>query len=62
MSELYRTITEEEVKQWCEMPMTDATLSRLTEILNGEYTLDQARMDILSFRLEKQWDMGFELG
>ncbi len=44
------TITEQEVSEWCAMPATDATLSRLTDILNGTYSLDSAREDILSFR------------
>lgn len=44
------TITEDEVANWCAMSAYDATLSRLTDILNGEYSLDSAREDILSFR------------
>lgn len=46
----YAEITEYEVQAWCSIPMSDATLSRLTEILNGEYSIEDARHDILSFR------------
>lgn len=46
----HETITEEEVREWCSMPIEDATLTRLTEILNGEYNLEGAREDILSYR------------
>lgn len=48
--EPHESITEYEVHEWCSMPMTDATLSRLTELLTGEYSLNDARNDILSFR------------
>lgn len=51
-------ITEDEVKSWCSMAMMSSTesvaISRLTEILNGEYLVKEAREDILSFRPEKE--------
>lgn len=48
--EPHTTITEHEVQEWCAMPITDAAISRLTELLTGEYSLKDARNDILSFR------------
>lgn len=50
MSEDEMSINEEEVENWCKGTVSDFTLSRLTEILNGQYPLDEARKDILSFR------------
>lgn len=51
MSEQEMSITEVEVEEWCRGTITDFTLSRLTEILNGQYDLQDARNDILSFRI-----------
>jgi hypothetical protein len=50
MNEDYKTITENEVVEWAKGTIANYTLTRLTEILNGEYDLDEARRDILSFR------------
>lgn len=47
---VYETITEQEVEDWCEGTISSFTLQRLTEILTGEYPLENAREDILSFR------------
>lgn len=46
----FETITEEEVEQWCIGTISDHTISWLTQILKGEYSLEDARKDILSFR------------
>jgi hypothetical protein len=46
----YTTITEDEVKNWCAGSFQYYTLERLTELLNGQYSLEDARDDILSFR------------
>lgn len=46
----HETITEDEVRQWVDLGTFDYSISRLTEILNGQYSLDDAREDILSFR------------
>lgn len=46
----YKTITEHEVHNWCSTGMSEYTLSRLTDILNGDYSLANAREDVLSFR------------
>lgn len=43
-------ITEDEVKAWCVGTYSDHTVSRLTDILNKDYPLEEAREDILSFR------------
>ena len=49
----YKNINEEEVKKWCGAAMVMTTEERaiawLTEILNGEYELSDAREDVLSF-------------
>ena len=47
--ELYKTITIEDVRQW-ESRHRD---SYLVDILNGEYNLNEAREDILSFRIKE---------
>ena len=50
----HTTITEQEVYEWCGQAMLDTTQERaiawLTEILNGEYSLEDAREDVMSFR------------
>ena len=46
----FETITEEEVEEWARGIISDYTLSRLTEILTGSYSLEDARNDVLSFR------------
>lgn len=49
-NEDYKTITEDEVKNWCTGSLGFYSLERLTEILNGEYSLESARDDVLGFR------------
>lgn len=49
-NEDFKTITYDEVSEWTKGTISDFTLDRLTEILNGQYNLDEARADILSFR------------
>lgn len=46
------TITEEEVEKWCEGTISNHMLNRLTEIITGQYSLKEAREDVLSFRNE----------
>ncbi len=45
-----KSITEKEVERWCDGTLSSFALQRLTDILTGEYSLDEAREDILSFR------------
>jgi hypothetical protein len=46
----FETITEEDITKWLSYGYSDYMLSRLTTILNGTYSLDEAREDVLSFR------------
>lgn len=46
----FETITENEVEGWCTGTISNFMAIRLTEILNGTYSLEEARTDILSFR------------
>lgn len=46
----YETITEEEVINWCVGTFKTYEIDRLKDILTGEYSLDEAREDILSLR------------
>ena len=46
----HQTITEDEIKEWCNGTVSDFTLKRLFDIITGEYSLDEARKDILGFR------------
>ena len=47
----YKTITNEEVEQWGVGELWgNYNIDYLHEILTGEYSLDAAREDILSFR------------
>lgn len=46
----YKSISEEEFEKWCDSALYDYSLIRLKDILTGEYPLDEAREDILSFR------------
>jgi len=46
----YKTITEEEVETWCIGTFSNYEIARLTDILTGEYDLEEAREDVLSFR------------
>jgi hypothetical protein len=50
MNEDYKTITADEIKNWCKGSFSEYTLERLLDIITGEYDLDQAREDILGFR------------
>lgn len=50
--ELFKTITDGEIKTWCDGTFTDYTFDRLRSIIIGEYDLNEAREDILSFRKE----------
>lgn len=50
MDEEYKTIIEEEIKYWVTGSLGEYTLERLTEIIKGDYSLDEARRDVLSFR------------
>lgn len=50
MNEDYKTITDEEVKKWRTGTLSTYELSTLTDILTGEYKLEDARKDILGFR------------
>lgn len=54
-------ITEKEVTNWCtgSGELTDCTASRLADILNGNYDLQEARVDILSLRWTK-WGLASE--
>ena len=45
--EEYKTITEEEIKYWTDNQYSETYLH---EIITGEYSLDAAREDVLSFR------------
>lgn len=49
MSE-YETITKDEVEWWCVGTISNHAVAYLHEILTGEYDINQAREDILSFR------------
>ena len=50
MSEEYKTVTIEEIKrEWGRF-----AIDYLHEIITGEYKLDDAREDILSFRKNKE--------
>lgn len=48
----FTTISEGEVEIWCRSDWSSNTYerSRLTRILNGDYSIDEARADIMSFR------------
>lgn len=46
----HETITQDEVETWCQGTVQNFVVERLHEILTGEYPLDNAREDILSFR------------
>ena len=50
----HKGITEQNVYEWCSRAMLATTEERaitwLAEILNGEYPLEDARGDIMSFR------------
>ena len=54
MSDKFKTITKEEVEEWCSdvllMTPFELTTDKLWEILTGEYDLKIAREDILSLR------------
>lgn len=43
-------ITDFEIDQWVDGTFTDLTRSRLKEILTGQYPLDEAKTDVLSFK------------
>jgi hypothetical protein len=45
------SITEDEIKNWC-INRRDNTFAYLSEIIRGEYSLEEVRNDILSFRRE----------
>ena len=49
MSE-YETITEDEIEEWCRGTISHNGMQYLKDILIGEYPLETAREDILSFR------------
>lgn len=47
----FETITEDDLKNWdCTVFAKSYRRDYLLEILRGEYSLDEARKDILSFR------------
>ncbi len=54
MTDKFKTITKEEVEEWCSGSLFstpfERTTDKLWEILTGEYDLKEAREDILSFR------------
>lgn len=48
----FKTITLDEIRNWCRGSFSDHTEARLHDIMTGEYDLSEAREDILSFRTE----------
>ncbi len=53
MPDEYKTITREEVEQWGTSLISNYVVDYMHEILIGEYSVDDAREDILSFRKSK---------
>lgn len=43
-------ITDFEIDQWVEGTFGDLTRSRLKDLLTGQYPLDEAKSDVLSFK------------
>lgn len=55
MKDEFKTITKVDLETWIGIDMfRNKTLDLLNKILNGEYSLDQARKDILSLRMKAE--------
>ncbi len=50
VSKEYKTIKIDDISLWGISPIADHRLEYLADILNGEYSLEDARQDVLSLR------------
>lgn len=47
-----KPITEDEIDHWAQGTFSNHLKSYILDILNGKYSLEEAREDVLSFRKE----------